>query len=532
MLSALLKKQLLETVSWLFVSKKGGKKRKKSTVIASVVLAGFLFVYFGIAMFFICKEICEPLCSLGFGWFYFLVTSIISIVAGVIGSIFTTYTSLYVAKDNDFLLSLPIPVSKILFSRMVNVYVVGAVFESVVMIPVLITWFIYYPNHTFLSVLFSILLPIVISFFILVLSCLLGWVVAYIGSRLKGKSYVIILLSFAGFAAYYYLYMQAADLLMKFFEIVGDIATYVEGNLKLLYYIGHAAEGDVVSLAVISFIVFSFFALLYFVLSKTFIKIITTNKGEERKVYKSKQMKTSTVQWTLIKKEFKRFFKSIAYVMNCGIGIVMTFALGVYILISVGDVVSLFETFFGENDGLFSLIAVAMIFLISSMNYISAPSVSLEGKNIWILQSLPVSPWQILKAKLYAHLILVVPVSFFLVLSILIALAPTLEYIILVSVASSLFLVFVDVLGLSLNLLYPNLHWTNETVPIKQSLSVTVTLLGGWGLIFALGGIYYLLIDFVSPLLYLIFVSVLFMIADVFLWFWLKNKGTELFSKL
>ena len=44
-----------------------------------------------------------------------------------------------------------------------------------------------------------------------------------------------------------------------------------------------------------------------------------------------------------------------------------------------------------------------------------------------------------------------------------------------------------------LNLKRPNLSWTNETVPIKQSMPVTVALLGGWGFSILLAGVYLLL---------------------------------------
>ena len=47
--------------------------------------------------------------------------------------------------------------------------------------------------------------------------------------------------------------------------------------------------------------------------------------------------------------------------------------------------------------------------MIASINDISAPSVSLEGKTLWLVQALPVSPWQVLKAKLKLHLILTLP---------------------------------------------------------------------------------------------------------------------------
>ena len=54
---------------------------------------------------------------------------------------------------------------------------------------------------------------------------------------------------------------------------------------------------------------------------------------------------------------------------------------------------------FGNRPGSVMLILCAL----ASMNDMSAPSVSLEGKNLWLIQSLPITPWQVLRAKLLLH---------------------------------------------------------------------------------------------------------------------------------
>ena len=48
----------------------------------------------------------------------------------------------------------------------------------------------------------------------------------------------------------------------------------------------------------------------------------------------------------------------------------------------------------------------AALCMLASMNDMAAPSVSLEGKSLWLLQSLPVTPWQVLRAKLRLQLLL------------------------------------------------------------------------------------------------------------------------------
>ena len=49
------------------------------------------------------------------------------------------------------------------------------------------------------------------------------------------------------------------------------------------------------------------------------------------------------------------------------------------------------------------------VVLVAGMNLLTVPSVSLEGEQLWQLQSLPVTPWQVLRAKLDLHLLVTLP---------------------------------------------------------------------------------------------------------------------------
>ena len=86
--------------------------------------------------------------------------------------------------------------------------------------------------------------------------------------------------------------------------------------------------------------------------------------------------------------------------------------------------------------------------------------------------------------------------------------------------------------GLTMNLLMPNLTWTDETVPVKQSMGVMLSLFGGWVLVLALGGIYYLVGSWIAPGLYLFCVALLLLAGSVCLLLWLKNKGAKIFQSL
>lgn len=63
-----------------------------------------------------------------------------AILLGAFGSVFTTYSSLYLPKDNDQMLSLPIPVDTLIAARLLGVYLMGLMYSGVVVLPAIIVY--------------------------------------------------------------------------------------------------------------------------------------------------------------------------------------------------------------------------------------------------------------------------------------------------------------------------------------------------------------------------------------------------------
>lgn len=162
----------------------------------------------------------------------------------------------------------------------------------------------------------------------------------------------------------------------------------------------------------------------------------------------------------------------------------------------------------------------------------TAPSVSLEGKNIWLLQALPVTGYQALKAKLKLHLWLTLPPAFLLTLAVewVFKLQWSESVLLLVTVAA--FVLFTAIAGLCVNLKAPNLTWTSEIVPIKQSMSVIIALFGGWVSVVAFGMLYYAVRNIISPFLFLAISTVILAVTSALLIRWLKTKGSRIFETL
>ena len=109
MIKALLKKQLREVISLMFRNKKNEQKMSKTKMASYIIVYTVLFAIVAVVFFSMANIFCKPFLQVGLDWLYFVIMGMVAITFGVIGSVFNTYASLYQAKDNDLLMSLPIP---------------------------------------------------------------------------------------------------------------------------------------------------------------------------------------------------------------------------------------------------------------------------------------------------------------------------------------------------------------------------------------------------------------------------------------
>lgn len=533
MLKPLLKKQFLELNTFYFQNKKTGKNRSKGGTIGMILIFVLLFASLGFAFYQMDALLCSAFVPLNLDWLYFSMMGVLAIFLGVFGGVFNTYAGLYHAKDNELLLSMPIPPSKILFARMVGVYAMGLLYEALVIVPAIIAYWVMAPISA-ANIVFPILLVFITGFLVLALVCALGWVVAVISSKLKNKSFITVIASLVFLGLYYFVYSRINALLQFMASNALEIGNKVK-NVYPLYAFGEAWTGKILPFAVLTVIIFAIAALTYFILSKTFIKIVATKNTSKKAEYKVQKVKGSSVQNTLLRKELKRFTSSPTYMMNGGLGLIIAPVLSIFALVKADDireVVSDLLYELPEMKSFIPIVAALVICTILSMNQITAPSVSLEGKSIWILQSLPVSTQEILNAKQRLHLVLNIPVA--VICSVLLSLAFGFdsEIIIVMIAFTSVSVMFTAAFGLFLNLKAPNLTWTNEVVPIKQGVSVMIGLFGSWIIAVIIGGIGYLTMPFVEPVIFLIAATFVMTGVTVLINTWIKKKGTVIFENL
>ena len=532
MLRLLLKKQMAEIVRAYFYNPKTNKVRSKGATLGFMIGFGALMVGILGGMFaFFAAQLCAAFSGAGMLWMYFAVFALIAVALGTFGSVFNTYAGLYLAKDNDLLLSLPIPVRYIMVSRLMGVYLTGLMYSGVVMLPAVIVGFIVAPLSP-LGVIGSLLLTFLVSVAVLLLSCLLGWVIAKISLKLKNRSFITVLVSLVFLGAYYFLYFRAQS-------VITDLLTNLDAwserlrSVYPLYLLGRVGEGDPAAMAAVTAIVAGLTALLWWVMSRSFLRIATSSGRVARAVYREKAATVHSASRALLGKEFARFTGSSAYMLNCGLGLVFLLAVAVMLLIKGGNLVSALTE--SGLDGMRELLPVffcGALGMLVGMVDITSPSVSLEGKNIWIAQSLPVTPWQCLRAKALVQIILTSPLTLLCSVSGIVALKPGLPGGILMVLIPQALVLFQAVFGLMLNLLRPSLNWSNEIYPIKQSMSVFLALLGGMmvGALPILMGV--LFGAFLGGSVVLLLYGILIVGAGIGVVAWIKMRGTVIFAGL
>ena len=532
MVKTLLKKQFAEIFRNYFFDTKKNKSRSKLSTVAYFVF--FVLIMAGMlgGMFTMMSvSLCAPLCAAGAGWLYFAITGALAILLGIFGSVFSTYTGLYLAKDNDLLLSMPIPVKDIIFSRLLGVYLMGLMYSAVAIVPALVVYLITVP-FSVKALIGCLVLLVLISLFVLTLSCLLGWAVARLSVKLKNKSLVTVLISLAFIALYYFCYFKAMNLIR---DLIAHIAVYgpaIREKAYGIYLFGSVGEGDPLAIAVCAGIVALLFILTWRLLGKTFLALATATGSGDKVRYVARRAKQRSAAAALLSKEFGRLGSSANYMLNCALGTLLLPILGVVLLVKGPSLVEVLRDVFGAESGAATVLVCAALCTACSMNDTAAASISLEGKNIWIPQSLPVEPRQILRAKLRVQLLLTMPLLLFASLCAVRALRPSVPELLALLVMPQAMALFMALLGLTLDLKRANLGWTNELAPIKQSFQVAVVLLGTMAYSVALAGIYLLLAPPIGAAAYLLLFALVTALGAAGLFLWLRRKGAAVFMDL
>ena len=500
------------------------------------LLIGLLVIYIIAAFFYVFvtlfDALCAPFAAAGLGWFYFALAGIIVFFFCFIASIFMTQAQIFDAKDNDLLLSMPVKPSAVLASRIAILLIMNYLYEAFVILPAGIIWFLNQPV-TAAGVVFFILSALLLPMLALAVSCFFGWLMALLAARLRRKNIMTMIASVAFLLAYFWLYSRISDYVNQLIANGALIAAAIEKAVFPAYHLGVAiAEGSALSMLFFALCALVPFGIAYALLARYFIRIVTSNRGTAKIKYREKALKVSGIRMAFVKKELRHFIASPMYILNATMGAIFMLILAGILIVKSEMITNFVASMPQLNFSLPTLFAAALCVL-SGTNFVSAPSISLEGSNLWIAQSLPVSPFDVLWSKVLLHIVVCIP---FVVVSAVIsavALRATAAQTALLLLLPTSFTVFVALFGVVINLRFPKFDWISETHAVKQSISTVVTMFGSIAVFVLLAVVYFAFLSGLTTLeFYLALITVLFVVLSMILYRYLKTGGSKLFEAL
>lgn len=194
----------------------------------------------------------------------------------------------------------------------------------------------------------------------------------------------------------------------------------------------------------------------------------------------TKKPRNSTARYLLFRKRAHTLFfaSSISNQYRLRIAFAAVFVLLVVLMSDkitpyIYQLAEYFQVPFADYDVLF-IYAFSILTTISCTTYVS---ISIEGKQIEILKSLPIAAKSLFRVKLLHHLSMSVPTIFVLNTIMALYLQWSFPKAMLGYAFPLLCSVLIGMIGYILNLIFPNFEWENVTHIIKQSLPAILTAL-------------------------------------------------------
>ena len=539
MIKHLVKIQLKGLLVGTFKSASRNKKERKKRVLTPGLIA-FLAVYVVASLLFSLGAIFYGIFSVTASFsspsLYFSIVGFFIFLLCLIGSIFTVQPWLFEAKDNDLLLSLPIPPRVILLSRFLSLAIVEYTLTLFVAAPAAVVYHLHGTPTASQAVLFLFSL-LLLPLFSLSLACLLGWLLSLITAKMRHKTLFQTVLVLAFLIGYLYVVSNADSILTAL--ISSGAAEKLFSYLPPVYLFGEAIfSADLVSFAYLAlWCILPISAVLWF-FSRFFIRIATKKRGLKKIKYVEKVAKISSPRAALTKKELRRIFSLPSYLINSAMGVFMEAVLCGYLIISGGDIQTMLSSLVGagvvtgEISPYISLVIAAILSLCAATSVTTACAISLEGTRLPLLKSFPLSARDVFTAKICANLIVASPTLLVAstVCAVLFPLTVTETLLIYIVPLCALFC-FVC-LGLAVNVRFPKLDWLNEIAAIKQGLAPLVSMLGGMFLTVLPIVLYFVLIPSFSPTVFLLCYLVFFLLVSALSVLYLVRGGEKRFYSL
>ena len=392
---------------------------------------------------------------------------------GFLFGFFQAQGYLFQYKDFDLLGTLPISQKVIIAAKLTMMLVFVYLFAMIMVLPTYGVWW-YFSSPSILQLFLFIPMYLVTPIPLMLLGSFISYWIRKLTQRfiranvLQTIFSVLFIISFASFSYGFNQWVPSFILTwLNTIDVFGDWFTDAITNLAILPFLGFMLIHGLILYGFIWF------------MSQPLLSMNQQRALAPKIEHKKIPLKTMTVYRHLLVKEWHRFIGTSIYFINTGFGLILLFAatlVALFFPILVNEVVTVLA--------LIGIHPVWLIFGIVGFSlstvYTPAVSLSLEGKNLATLKTLPIPALTIFKAKIAFNLWLTLPVVFFttMIATSIFSLAWTESILLLVMLI--FFATLLSIFFFYLNLLFPRFDYHHEVEVVKQSLAALLAVFGGF----------------------------------------------------
>lgn len=379
-------------------------------------------------------------------------------------------THLFTLDENIF--AMPIKSSTILLSRLISLIILSFVVTTLVYIPSFLVYGITmgvtlkFYLFVFMLYLFTPILPTI-------LGSIFGYIIGMLTAKFKNKKVFETLFTFfITFAIMYVSFniQSIGRVFIKNVDTLNDLLNktgfLINNFFNALYTYSLSDLGIFAFVNVISILIF------LVVFNKPYVKIIQNLKVQfVSNKYIEKEHKNNSVLTALVIKEIKTYLSIPVYILNTSFGVIILLVTSIAsIFYDKASLISMLS-----NNSEFSLsidlMIFGMIFFCIVLSSTTVCSISLEGKNFWIVKSMPIKSSKILLSKIILNNIVVLPISFISIVILKFTFDLSIKYTLLL-ILTAIFANFASsMFGLIANLKFPRLDYISYVHAVKQSFS-------------------------------------------------------------
>ena len=486
----LLLKALLLSTSRRNTFKYSKDRKKRSGIILGTI--GSVLLYAMIMGF--CIAVC-----IGYG-----ITGLIgsapvmcALVISLISFFFTFFKTngyLFNFREYDMLMSLPFEARTVAGCKFLYMYLQSLPWYLSISVAVMIGYGIY-AKPSFLVYPVWIILSFFLPLIPMLAAAFLGFLVAKAGAGFKKKNIIQAVLSFVVIIFSFSLrfILESVFKNNEVEAVVGKVSEVIDNSAKYyppaLWFKGAVTKLGISDILLLVGLSTLLFAVVFRIVGNSYRNINSSLKSHAAsKKYRMGALKARSAVKSVAYKEFRRFVGSNTYLTNVAVGQLMVAIIGIIALFVGFNKLISFITNGAPLDA--SLVWPAIPFIVHFLNGMMVPTVaapSLEGKNYWIVQSVPLDKKDLYRGKMLFGMMLTVPFMLFGTLCLCISgkvpFVSTCLYLLVGFALCALSNTWGCVCGIK----HMKLDWENEIEVVKQGVGVALYMFPNMIVVLGLG---------------------------------------------